>query len=67
MKFQSSVLWFSLKFTFILLQTQSEENEEHSLAMQRSTVIGKKLSSVWLPNQRTTNQKPQTHALIFML
>ena len=45
-KFQSSGLWFWLKFTFILLQTHFEQKEEHQLAVQKPKVREKKLSFV---------------------
>ena len=49
MKFQSSIFWFWLKFTCILLQTHFEEKEEYSLAVQKPEVKKKELSSVFKP------------------
>ena len=49
LKFQSSALWFSLKFTFILLQNHPEEKEEYLLDVKRPKIIEKQLPSVYKP------------------
>ena len=63
LKLQSLILWFSLKFTSILLQNYPEEKEEYLMAEKRPKIIEKQLLSVCKP-PHILPRRPQFHALI---